>query len=97
MSELLDTHELSTNIGSNENNSFCANNQDLGLYDLNEELDTIVTKAKIRSSLQNNSNNRQNGKEYVKQQQQPEKIVSQRTNTNSLNSGSRYTKNYQVN
>ena len=87
MSELLDSHELSTNIGSDENNSYLANNQDLGLYDLHEELETIVNKAKDRSSIPINSNNRQNGKEFIKQQQQAEKNASQRTNTSSSNTG----------
>ena len=97
MSELLDSHELSTNFGSDENNSFSANNQDLGQYDLNEELEIKINQPKDRSLIALNSNNRQIVKEYMKPQgSQPEKNNSQRANMNSSNSG-RYIKKYQAN
>lgn len=94
ISEMLDTHELSTNVGSEENNSFFAsNNQDFGVYDLNEELEAINGKTKERSSIPGNGSSKTNVKEK-ETMKYPSLQQTNRTTASSSNTGRYGAKGY---
>jgi hypothetical protein len=102
MSDLLDTHELSTNVGSEENNSFFASqHQEFGLYD--DEMENLSSKAKEKAPPQSGAgSSKPNSKDkdaILKHQSSQQESIknSQRTTNSSSNNTGRYAKTYQIN